>query len=162
MPTQLSPASHPFRRAARALGIGGASAALVLALSGCMPGIPLPGNPLENLVEDAIESTTGGQIDVGTSASIPADWPAELPVPEGKIITAMSIDGTHTITMQIADAEVAKKLVADLISRGFVEDGVADYGQLVTHVLSRDGWNVQVAWVISDDGVLLTYNSGKR
>jgi hypothetical protein len=127
-------------------------------LSGCAS--PLPGGLGPGSLEDAIEQGTGGQVDVGT-ASLPADWPAELPVPAGDLFASISSDGTQVLTYRIADASVGESLVADLQALGFVTTATTDMGELVVHALERDEWTVSVSWVSGDeDGVVLNYSSG--
>lgn len=77
-------------------------------LSGCSPE-----QLIQDAVENAIQDQTGVDIDVNTdasgSATMPADWPAEVPVVSGNIMVAGSIgSGTDkTWTVQITVPDVA-------------------------------------------------------
>src|SRR5690606_10825634 len=75
-------------RAAMAIALAGVTASL---LTGCFA------NPVEELVnrsvEGAIEEATGG--DVNLSGQLPADFPAEVPVVEGKIGLSAGAGGTE-------------------------------------------------------------------
>ncbi len=133
-----------------------ATALSVTLLAGCAPSLPLPGGAGD--LEEAIEQETGGQVDLGDAASVPADWPAELPRPEGRLITAVSVDGGHTLIYTIADESVGERLVAEVVALGFEEIGSSDLGDLVSHVLERDGWTVTIGWVLTDE-IALTYAS---
>lgn len=127
-------------------------------LSGCAS--PLPGGLGPGGLEEAIEQETGGEVDFGGS-SLPADWPAELPLPAGDLVSSISSDGTQVLTYRIDDPSVGERLVADLEALGFVSTTSSDMGELVAHVLDRDGWVVTIGWVSGDeDGVVLNYSSG--
>jgi hypothetical protein len=127
-------------------------------LSGCAS--PLPGGLGPGGLEEAIEQETGGQVDLG-GAALPADWPAELPLPAGDLVSSISSDGTQVLTYRIADTSVGERLVADLQALGFTSTATSDMGGLVAHVLDRDGWVVTIGWVSGDeDGVVLNYSSG--
>lgn len=130
----------------------------VLALTACAPSLPGPWGA--NPIEDAIEQETGGQVDLGGHATVPADWPAELPLPAGDLLAAVAVDGSHSLTYRVADEGVGERLVAQLVALGFAELAAADYGELVSHSLERDGWTVVVGWLVADDAVTLTYHSG--
>ena len=130
-------------------------------LSGC--GSPLPGGVvpggLEETLEQTLEQETGGELDLG-GAALPSDWPAELPLPAGDLMSSISSDGTQVLTYLIDDVSVGERLVADLSALGFTETASADMGELVTNVLDRDGWVVSVGWAIGDDQIVLNYSSG--
>lgn len=134
-----------------------AAAALTLTLAGCIPSLPFsPGT-----IGDVIEQTTGGgDVPVVPSASVPGDWPSELPLPDGQLITATSIENTQSLVYRIADPSVGERLIAELVSRGFALEASSDMGQLVTNMLKRGDWPVSVGWLIGDDEVTLTYVSG--
>lgn len=127
-------------------------------LSGCAS--PLPGGLGPGGLEEVIEQETGGEVDFG-GASLPADWPAELPLPAGDLVSSISSEGTQVLTYRIDDPSVGERLVADLESLGFTTTTTSDMGELVATVLDRDGWMVTVGWVSGDeDGVVLNYSSG--
>lgn len=125
-------------------------------LAGCASPLSLPIGP--GGIEDIIEQETGGQVDLGGNASLPADWPSELPLPDGDLIAVIAADGTHALTYRIANEAVAERLVADLEAIGFVETAGADLGELVTKSLARDAWTVTVGWVLGDE-IALNYTS---
>jgi hypothetical protein len=135
-----------------------AVAALTLSLAGCLPSLPF--GPGSTVPGGSGPGGSGGGEALLPSASLPADWPGELPLPDGQLITATSIDGTHSLVYRVADAGVGQRLVDDVVGRGFTLEASSDMGQLVANVLSRDGWNVTIGWLIDDDDVTLTYVSG--
>lgn len=136
-----------------------AAGAAVLALAGCLPSLPFgPGSGGPGLPGSGGSGGSGGEV-LLPSASLPGDWPAELPLPDGTLVTATSIDGTQSLVYRVADASVGERLVNDLVARDFELEAKSDMGQLVSNVLKRDGWTVSVGWLIDDDDVTLTYVS---
>jgi hypothetical protein len=127
-----------------------------LLLAGCAPSLPIPG---PDVLEGLIEDQTGGEVGLGTD--LPDDWPSELPLPEGDLVAAVAVDGTHGLTYRIADESAGERLVAALEAIGFVVTGTADLDDLVATNLDRDGWAITVGWVFeNDDTIVLSYNSG--
>ena len=103
--------------AAVALALG-----MTLTVSGCFS------NPLENLVEDGIgnfiKEATGAEVDFGGS-SIPADFPAQVPVVDGTIEFggSVGVEGSKiwTVRLKVSDANVFEKIQAAFLSAGFEE-----------------------------------------
>ena len=103
-------------RAAIAVAIAGIAASL---LTGCF------GNPadINQGVEDAIESATGGEVSL--DGELPADFPASVPLIEGDITVAAGAGGTEgwvvVVTPADSDDPVADAASA-LEAAGFTED----------------------------------------
>ncbi len=153
----------------RTLTAAAAAAALTLTLAGCLPSLPnLPIGPGSGGPGSSGQGSegSGGSGPVGgvelPSASLPADWPAELPLPEGRLVTSTSSDGAQSLIYLVADAGVAERLVEDVVALGFELESTTDMGALVSNMLSRDDWNVTIGWLVGDDGVTLTYVSGSH
>lgn len=137
------------------------SAGLALTLSGCFA------NPLEQLteglvegvveggVEQLIEQGSGLDIDFGEGAALPADWPAELPVPDGEILISGSAEGTSTIAMNTTLA-FAEAGVAELLDSGFTIAQEQSLGEgSKVYILESDTLSVSYAWADgSDEGVV--------
>ena len=72
---------RPTRQPVRVVAALVAAGVAVAAFAGCTPG------PVQDFVgqqaEDAIESTTGGDVSLG--GELPAGFPAEVPLVEGEI-----------------------------------------------------------------------------
>ena len=120
-------------------------------LSGCAPSMPsIPGS-----LEDVVEQVTGGAVDVGGNTSVPSDWPG-LPLPQGNLVTVLSVAGTFSLTYEIADEGVANALLAELAGAGFVEEAEADYGTFKSYFVSRDDYTVTIGVTI-DKSVGLLY-----
>lgn len=110
-----------------------AAAAIAIGLSGCF------GNPVESLiestVEEAVEGATGVEVDVdtdGSGVSIPADFPSDLPMPDGDLISALSADGTFVLSFVITDENAGANLAQQFKDMGWAEEAAADMGELKT------------------------------
>lgn len=128
---------------------------LTLTLSGCFA------NPLEELtesgVEGIVEEATGVDVDVDSdgSASIPDDFPAEVPLPPGSPTTSLDVDGTFQLTYQIDDAAVAEALVEELVAGGYTELATSDLGQLKTWVYENATYTVSISLLTDGDVIQL-------
>ena len=110
-----------------------AAATIAFALSGCFA------NPVESLiestVEEAVEGATGVEVDVdadGSGVSVPADFPSDLPMPDGKLISALAIDGTFILAFEITDENAGATLAQQFKDMGWTEEAAADMGELKT------------------------------
>ncbi|KRE21606.1 hypothetical protein [Agromyces sp. Soil535] len=103
-------------RAAIAVAIAGITASL---LTGCFGN---PGN-VNQAVEDAIESATGG--DVSLDGDLPADFPTSVPLIEGDVNVAAGAGGSEgwvvVITPSASDDPVGEAASA-LEAAGFTAD----------------------------------------
>lgn len=139
----------------RSVAVTCVSGLILVGVSGCFQ------NPLENLVEDAvggavenaIEQELGGEdaeVDFSGDVSLPSDWPAEIPTPDGEIISAMTLDGTYTIVTNVASVADGEKTLQELLDSGFsivfeqASEGMTFYG------LENSSWSVQ--YQVIDDG----------
>lgn len=136
--------------AALALGIA-------LTLTGCFA------NPLDQLteglveggVEQIIEDQTGVDVDVDGlgGASLPADWPADVPTPDGEIVLASSAGGVYSVIINVANADAVQSAFDEMLLAGFAEISTLDLGEgAVTRVYENTSWNVGVLGAVNDDG----------
>jgi hypothetical protein len=87
-----------------------------LALSGC------------SMVEGIIESQTGGDIDLG-GATVPDDFPADVPLAEGDVVNGSAIsngDGEKVwnVLITCSDPAAPDAIAAQLEAAGFTSPGV--------------------------------------
>ncbi|MDH6182003.1 hypothetical protein M2152_002185 [Microbacteriaceae bacterium SG_E_30_P1] len=125
------------------------AAALTFTLTGCF------GNPVENLVEGAIEQQTGVDVDVnsdGSGASLPADWPSDVPTPAGTVVASFGVDGTYSATIEMADAAAAQAGLDALLAAGYESQSQADLGGMKMNVLTNGTWGVTYSWGEDGDG----------
>ncbi|MGR2751312.1 hypothetical protein [Agromyces arachidis] len=128
------------------------AAALVLGLlSGCT------GTPFDGLfsqgVEDAVNGTTGGEVDL--SGELPADFPASVPLIDGEIELTGGVGsaGGWVVVLTSAAADPLADAAAALKEAGFSEQtGVS--GQVAAGALYSDGSHLVV---LAGDGSTVTY-----
>ncbi|MEV1130347.1 hypothetical protein [Agromyces sp. NPDC049794] len=135
-------------RAAMAVAIAGVTASL---LTGCFA------NPIEELVnrsvEGAVEEATGG--DVSLSGELPADFPAEVPVLEGKIGLSAGAGGTEgwIIAVTTTSSDALADAAGELEAAGFTEDTSVSGGQLGAKVYTGSAYLV----LLAGEGSTVTY-----
>lgn len=121
--------------------------ALAMGLAGCA-------NPIDKLVEKgaqavtgkAIEKITGGEAEVSMT-SVPKDFPSEIPLPKGKLVTAMKISESFQLVYE-ADDSAAAAYLDTLVSMGYEETGniETDGGFIKAYSTGDgDGWFVGVS-----------------
>ncbi|MCU1507943.1 MAG: hypothetical protein JWQ12_208 [Glaciihabitans sp.] len=123
-------------------------------LTGCF------GNPIQNLVKGA----TGGQVDVG-GTSIPADFPKNVPVLDGKVVLAGAIgkgaDKVWNVTVQVTGADPSADLEAKLKSAGFKETAVTPNGTAGKSIVAADDTHSLLVVIAKDkDAWVVSYSVG--
>lgn len=95
-----------------------APAAIVLVLSLTPMLTACGGNPIQGLVNNA----TGGLVDVGGN-SVPSDFPSEVPLASGEIISGLSFGGDEgkvwNVGVKVSDGDAIKAISAQLTGAGF-------------------------------------------
>lgn len=91
--------------------VGLALAALALpALTGC------------SVVETTIEQLTGGEVEIGGN-TVPADFPAEVPLPPGEVLNGSSATKDEAkvwnVAIKVADGVAFEGIAAELEAAGF-------------------------------------------
>lgn len=123
-----------------------------LGLSGCA-------NPIEQLVnkgvEQALEGAIGGtdgkvDLNTGDGASLPADWPSEIPTPNGEVQFSVAADKGFMVTF-IADKAEVDSALQKLSGAGFTEEGNIAAGDSRVISMKNDSWTV---------GITVTKESG--
>jgi len=143
-----------MRRTAPAVAVLGLG--LALTLSGCFA------NPLEQLtnglveggVEQIIEDQTGVDVNIdGSGASLPDNWPADVPTVDGQVIFSASADSTFSAAITVADAAAAQNAFTLLIDAGFTESAFFDLGDGTSSKAFENGtYNVGVITAVNEDG----------
>ncbi|WP_100810908.1 MULTISPECIES: hypothetical protein [unclassified Microbacterium] len=132
---------------------------VVIGLVGCSL-VPSPDNIVEGLVEEAAaQSGEDVDLDVDTSgdgASLPDGWPG-LPVPEGRIVSAIKMGDSYSISIEVTSEDAARAVVDELAASGFDMMGETDYGELKGAMLTSPEWNVVYGWTASDEGIVVSY-----
>lgn len=106
-----------MRKPALTIGSGVLLALASLTLAGCANPIDeIITQGTQNAIEGAIEGATeNADIDINTGggASVPADWPSEVPLPDGEVQMSVKADGSFSLTMLAEAAEVEATIRAD-------------------------------------------------
>lgn len=137
----------------RILGLALAGVLVVgapLALSGC------------STIEGLVEQQTGGDIDLG-GASVPADFPRDVPLATGTVINGSSIAGgdgqkVWNVLIEISDPAALASIAAQLEASGFASQnvgGITDSGGTLTY--TKDDLLVNVLLAKTDGGWTANY-----
>lgn len=124
-----------------------------LTLTGCF------GNPIGDLVEQAageqlteglVEGLTGGAGDLNLG-SMPSDFPSDIPIIDGKIVTGMKIkgedgDGTMwSVMFEFTDESLIETARQKLLDAGYEESSWGNFGGLISGAYSGPKYEVQLA-----------------
>lgn len=148
-----------MRTTTRTVSILAATVLMSGALVGCA-------NPLEQLVqqgaeraiEETIERESGVDVDIdnGGGASVPADFPAELPQPDGRLNSAIKTEELWMLVYEIDDVSAAEGLAAWFVDNGYTEIGASDAGGLRTWIYESEAYNVSLG-MLEVDTISLQY-----
>jgi hypothetical protein len=132
-----------------------------LGLAGCFQ------NPIEAAVEKATEQAVekaleqeGIDIDIdyggGSGVSIPDGWPASVPIPDGNIFSAMTLDDQRTISMEVASEAVGLAGLEAIKANGFGVVFEQSAEGLRTVALDGNGLSVIYGMVFDQDATIVT------
>ncbi|HWL59354.1 MAG TPA: hypothetical protein VNQ48_00525 [Microbacteriaceae bacterium] len=106
-----------LRTAAILLGLG---LVVTPALSGCIPSVDdLVGGLVQEGIQSGLKEATGLDYEVG---SLPKDFPADVPLPEGEILGGVGVDtqeGAKGWAVQLATDRSLEQIQAQLEAAGF-------------------------------------------
>ena len=135
-------------RAAVAVAIAGITASL---LTGCF------GNPVENLVnqgvEDAVESATGG--DVSLDGELPEGFPTSVPLIDGDITVAAGAGGADgwVVVISSSASDPVAEAASALEGAGFTEDTTVSGAGMGAKVYS----NAEYIVLLAGEGETVSY-----
>ena len=115
--------------------------ALVLAVSS----VPMLTGCFGNPVQGAINAATGGKVNLGGGGSLPADFPKDVPVTSGKVISGLGLGSgakeVWNVTIQIPGADASGSIKTQLTGAGFKvqESGTSDAGDSLVATSSKYG-----------------------
>lgn len=146
-----------MRTLTKTLTAGAATAALLMGATGCS-------NPVEDLVEQAVEDASGGEIDIdsdsgtveietedgsaqyGEGVELPSDFPSAVPLPGGALIAATVSEGTYALTYDGIDKAAVDALRSELVASGFEELTVTESEGYLQGGWSGNGYDVSIIW----------------
>ena len=136
------------------------------ALSWALAGVLLVAAPMAlsgcSAIEGIIEQQTGGDVDLGGS-TVPADFPAEVPLADGTVVNGSAITGgdgqkVWNVLINVTDPNAPTSIAAQLEGAGFVSPGV---GQMTenggTLTYTKDDLVVNVLLAKVDTGWTANY-----
>lgn len=107
-----------------------------------------------NPIESAIKEATGGNVDIG-GKSIPDDFPAEVPLVDGEVVSAFGVgtapEKAWNVTIKVTDASALDAIKTQLEGAGFsseIDD--AAVGGLTGGMYTNESYGVLV--VVAEDG----------
>jgi len=136
------------------------------ALTWALAGVLIVGAPLAlsgcSMIEGVIEQQTGGEVDLG-GASVPADFPAEVPLAAGSVVNGSAASGPDgqrvwNVLMNVTDPDAPTSIAAQLEAAGFVSPGVGEMtenGGTLTY--TKDDLVVNVLLAKIDSGWTANY-----
>ncbi len=117
-------------------------------------------------VEKAVEANTGTDVDinVGGNASLPADFPSDVPTPNGgSIFSSIKVDEGWNVNYGWEGVDAGNAAVSDLVAtlqaEGWTETSVSDMGEFKSWLYENDTYSVVITHLIdtSNDTVSMTY-----
>lgn len=119
-------------------------------------------NVAENAIEQAIEADSGLDADIdlgldGSGASVPSDFPSEVPLPDGlDLQTSMKASGGFSLIYAATDRSKIDAYVAKFDS--WEETFASDMGEMRTWGFQGADWSVSLGDIMSssDDQAMLT------
>ena len=119
-------------------------------------------NVAENAIERAIEADSGLDADIdlgldGSGASVPSDFPSEVPLPDGfDLSLAMKVSGGFSLSYASSDRGKVDAYIAKF--GGWEETFSSDMGELRSWGFSNGAWSVTIGDIqsSSDGEVMLT------
>lgn len=146
----------------RTLALSAATVLLGLGLTACTNPIDqLVQGGVEQGVEEAIEQATGGNVDIDTGggASLPSDFPADVPVPPGTITSSLTTDGIFQIMTTLDDVAQGATFAEEVEAAGYTLTTSQDLGEMKVWILENGTWTLSVT-TIDGESPSLSYTVG--
>lgn len=155
---------------------------LVITLTAC--GKSVSERISEKTMEKALENSTGGQADVdindgntkvktdegtvevGENVSLPVNFPKDLYVPEGKILSAVSTAENEGYSVMVDTDKTMEELFSTYQTK-FIENGwkitsTMNLGEMASVVAEKGGFTSAVTITKNDENVSVILTSGKN
>lgn len=145
----------------KSMSVGAIALALGIGATGCS-------NPVEDLVEQAVEDASGGDVDINTDdgsvevetdegstqiggdVELPADFPSVVPLPDGTLTSATVSSGTYTLSYQGVDKPGSDGLRAEIMASGFEEVTVTESEGYLQGGWTGNGYQISIIWSVDD------------
>lgn len=117
-------------------------------------------NAVEKAVENGATDGSGGDVDldIGDDVAVPDSFPSELPLPDGKLLSAVTIDEGTQLNYEIDDPAVAEDLAAQLASNAEFEEQLnSNVGGIHTWTYTSDKYSVTIGLIPDDPTSQMSY-----
>jgi hypothetical protein len=119
------------------------------ALTGCI------GNPVESIVEGAVEQAGGGEVDLNSDGGLPDGFPSEIPLYDGEVVGGLGAGtadgGGWTVIIAVDDLEASFTSIDDqLVAAGF-ESSFSGFTEGTGSGMYSNG-TYSVLLAVADDG----------
>lgn len=143
-------------------------ALLITGVAGCS-------NPIDSLVKGAIEQQTGisidedggsytfetedGTVTVEANGNVPADFPSNVPLPNGKLTGSSASPNMWSLLYEGLERSDIDALVQQIEAAGFSQLGLSDMGEMVQGTFQNGDLSVSLLWSESDSPSTLIYGA---
>lgn len=130
----------------RSLPFTATAAVAVLLLAGCA-------NPLDQLVqggaEEIVEQVTGGNVDVGVggTASVPADFPSDILLPDVDPVTTLTIPEGWQLTYSLPVEEAQRIFDAIKNDPAYTIEAETDMGEMLILISTNADHRVNLSLI---------------
>lgn len=124
---------------------------LLLGLSGCANPVEAPieqqaGTHIDSSGDGMTIESEDGTVQVGTGTELPADFPAELPIPPGQLIGAVSGGGGWSLTYEGVERPEIDGLESAISGAGYEEVSRLDMSGVVQASYQGGQWILSLIW----------------
>jgi len=146
----------------RATLVGTMAALAALSLSGCgsNPVEDAVQNAADDAVENAAEQGAGDDvdIDIGDDVAVPDSFPADFPLPEGTLISAVTVEKGTQLVYEIADRAQAEEVAGYFDSNPAFDEAVnSDLGGIQTWTYTGEEYSVTIGFIPDDEDSQMSY-----
>lgn len=146
--------------------------ALPVTLSGCSSTVEqAAGQAVEQVIEqqadvdveaegdgDVTISGEDGSVQVGSSITLPEDFPRDLPIPEGTLVAVVSANGGWSLSYEGVEQAAVEHLVSRYDEAGYQEVFAAAQDQTLQSSHQNSDWTVMLLWDGSGESKALVYS----
>ena len=143
-----------------------AAVAIAVAVLLCGP-LAACSNSADGSPEPAISvSDSEGSLVIGEGSELPADWPTDIPAPEGLLLQSVVTADASTIALYLGPGNaslIAQAVTTELVAKGYTAQGSTSAGfeTTTTYTKGSTSVDVSVSQTGTDASITLTVRSGQ-
>lgn len=131
----------------RSVTFAATAAVAALLLTGCA-------NPLEQLAqggaEELVEEITGVDVGIGGTASVPADFPSDILLPEGNPVTSLSVPEGWQLTYSLPVEEAQRIFDAIKNDPAYTVEGETDMGEMLILITANADHRISLSLILPE------------